>query len=65
MAWKNWAIERITCSSEGLKKVGKRPGEGIFGVCKIFIRKLADYFFFIIDLGNKSFGNGYLFIELK
>ena len=61
----NRAIERITCSSEGLKKIDKRPGEEIFGVCKNFIRKMTDYFFMILDLGNESFGNGSLFNELK
>ena len=29
------------------------------------IRKLTDYFFMILDLGAASFGNGYLFTELK
>ena len=48
-----------------VNKVDNSPREEIFGVCKKFIRKLTDYFFMIIDLGNKSFGNGYLFTKVK
>ena len=48
-----------------LNKGEKSPREGIFGVCKIFIRKLTDYFFVILDLWTKSFENGSLFTWLK
>ena len=47
-----------------LNKLDKSPGEEIFGVCKKII-KLIDYFFGILDLRTASFGNGYLFTELK
>ena len=60
-----WPIEIITFSIEGLLKIDKSPGEEIFGVCKKTIEKLIDYFFMILDLGTVSFGNGYLFTELK
>ena len=29
------------------------------------IKKLTDYFFIVLDLGTASFGNGYLFTQLK
>ena len=48
-----------------LNKVNKIPREEIFGVCKKFIEQLTYYFFMIIYLGTESFGNGYLFTELK
>ena len=40
-----------------LNKPDKSRREEIFGVCKIFVRKLMDYFFILIDLGTTSFGN--------
>ena len=40
-----------------LNKFDKSPGEEIFGVGKKSIKKLTDYFFMILNLGNASFGN--------
>ena len=40
-----------------LNKPDKRRREEIFGVRKIFVRKLMDYFFILIDLETTSFGN--------
>ena len=48
-----------------LNKPDISPREEIFGVCKKIITKLTDYFFTIIDLGNESFGNEYLFNQQK
>ena len=55
--YKNWSVEEITFSFEGLEKPDLSPIEEIFGVCKTFITKLTDYFFTIIDLGTSSLGN--------
>ena len=39
--------------------------EEIFGVCKNIVRRLTDYFFMKIYLGTASFGNRYLFTQIK
>ena len=49
----------------GLNKIYWRPEEEIFGVCNQVIKKLTDYFFMILYLGNASFGNGHFFTQLK
>ena len=50
---------------KALNKNFKVPGEKKYGVCKQFITKLTDYFFAIIDLGTKSFGNEPLITQHK
>ena len=50
---------------KALNKFFKEPREEKYGVWKIFIAKLTDYFFTIIDLGSTSFGNEPLFIQQK
>ena len=68
MGWhvkKNGNTKGITCTCEGLKQNLKVPGENKFGVCKIFIITLTDYFFSTLDLGTTSFGNKPFFTQQK
>ena len=62
---KNWHTERITYTCEGLKQKFQSSRREKYGVCKQFITKLTDYFFAIIDLGTKLFGNEPLITQHK
>ena len=48
-----------------LNKPDISPREEIFGVCKKVMREFTDQFLTIINLGTASFGNRYLFNQLK
>ena len=58
-------LKELHAILKAFNKNFKVLGEEKFGVCKKFITKLTDYFFAIIDLGTKSFGNEPLFTQQK
>ena len=58
-------LKELNFLVRALNNFDKSPREGKFGVCKIIIKNLTDYFFVILDLGTASFVNGYMFTELK
>ena len=62
---KNNYFKELHILVRALNKIDKKPGDCIFGVGNKFTIKLTDYFFMILDEGTASFGNGYLFTELK
>ena len=48
-----------------LKKIDNKPGYFILGVSNVFISKLTDYFFAIIDEETPSLGHVTLFTGIK
>ena len=48
-------MEELHILVRSQNKIYKKPGDGIFGVCKNYKSKLEDYVFMILNEGTESF----------
>ena len=62
---KNQLLKQLHALVRALNKIDNEPGYCIFEVCKIYIRKLSDYFLTIIGEENASIENKTTFDGLK
>ena len=63
--WNDMFKNDILKEVRALNKIDRKPRDCIFGVLNKIIRKIIDYFFVILGLGNASFRNGSLFNQIK